>query len=454
MRANREVSKKERADFKRLTEICIADPERRNVFLRDPAGCMKKWGLEADPQLAAEGIEAFLGDRTEARDTNPYILALREIIAQVHKNYEREMGTEHIANELFRAWYERRTAGYGFQSRASRHNAGLFYIPVSFELSDGCSVGCPFCCLAAKPLKKNFLYTQESGTLWRQVLRITEEEIGPIVRMSVCYFATEPFDNPGYEQFLQDFYRIFGRYPQTTTALLERDTERSRNFLRLLGDEALADAALRSSVLSLAQLEKIHREFSSEELEYVELLPNNPESVYSYSHAGRSLVLSKTLKTKTFTDRFSSICICGFVVNLPKQTVMLVAPHVPDEKHPLGMRVYDRREFNSPEEYRQLLREMMNARMPVLMPEDRPMQIEAPLSWERKGYVLKVQGDGISRSISLSDDEYECFTQMMERQISLKDVFERKQLDQFQRRQMVKKMRILYNAGCLEEVSI
>ncbi len=315
-------------------------------------------------------------------------------------------------------------------------------------------MGCPFCCLAAEKLKSVFPYTEENGILWRKLLCITKELIGDITDVSVCYFATEPFDNPDYEDFVQDFYQLMGRYPQTTTAAGVRDIRRTKAFLGLLGGEPLRQAALRLSVVSLEQMEQIHREFSPKELEFVELLLNNPESSYAYSWSGRAVALSGRFQEKAFLDSASCICTCGFVVNLARQSIRLVSPHRPDERHPLGMKVYEERAFRGTEGYGYVMQEMINKLMPIAMPQDQPLYPAAYITWERNGYQLKAKGDGIKRIISLSEKEHKCFNLVLEQNLSLNEIFEREELTEFERRKLRRKLEIFYGAGCLEETNV
>lgn len=449
MKENRQKSRKELAEFKRLTEWCMSDPQKWKNFQENPKASLGQWKLMLEESDAVEAMGVVMGIGEDSGE-NPYLEGFHQVVASIHNYYEKEINPEKIKNKKFRAWYQRQTAGYRFQSKISRKKKGLFYIPAVFELSEGCSVGCDFCCLSAKPLKKIFRHTPENENLWKEVLEITQDELGDMVRMSACYFASEPFDNPDYEEFLTDFHDQFGRFPQTTTAALQRDPARTKSFLSFVGKEELACAALRGSIISLNQLAQIHEQFSAEELEYVELLMNNPESIYSYSRAGRAIPLSEELKDKTFTEEASSVCVCGFVVSMAKKSVLLIAPHVPDATHSMGMKVYGERTFCSGADYRRVLREMIEEYMPEEMPEKEILCLEERVTWERKGFTLCLRGDGISRNISLSDLEYKCFLMLVEEHLPLLEIEQRVLLTEFQKQQLKKKMQILYHAGCLD----
>lgn len=449
MRANRQISRDEWADFKRLLELCFGNPLFRQGFMEEPESWLAGRQLNLHASAALEALRA-LETRCPA-EGNPYLQMYEEIIREVHETYERAASPERFASPRFLAWHRRQVNRFRFQSMINRKIKGLFYLPVAFELSEGCSMGCPFCCLAAGKLKSVAPYTEENRELWRGVLGRTQELTGGIVDVGVCYFATEPFDNPEYEKFLTDFHEIFGRYPQTTTAAAVRDIPRMKAFLNLLGEKSLRQAGLRFSVISLEQMEEIHRAFSPRELEYVELLLNNPESVYAYSKSGRAVSLSETCGEKKFLDNASCICICGFVVNLAKRSIRLAAPHPPDAEHPLGMKVYEERTFTGVEDYARIWKEMTERWMAVSMPKDRPLYPEAGITWGRDGIRLVVRGDGISRRISLSEKEYRCFALVMEENLSLQELYGREGMTEFERQRFQWKLEVLYDGGCLDD---
>jgi len=417
--------------------------------MKEPEYWLASRQLNLHAPAALEALQALEGRRPA--EGNPYLNMYEEMIRQVHETYERAASPERIASPRFLAWYRRQVNRCRFQSMINRKKKGLFYLPVAFELSEGCSMGCPFCCLDAEKLKSVVRYTEENRQLWRGLLRRTQELVGGIVDVGVCYFATEPFDNPEYEKFLMDFHELFGRYPQTTTAAAVRDIPRMKAFLKFLGEESLRQAGLRFSVTSLEQMEEIHRVFSPGELEYVELLLNNPESVYAYSKSGRAVSLSETCEGKIFLDKVSCICICGFVVNLAKRSIRLAAPHPPDAGHPLGMRIYEERTFTGVEDYARIFKKMTEKWMAAAMPEDRPLYPGAGMTWNRNGAQLVVRGEGISRRISLSKKEHRCFALVLEENLSLQELYGREGMTEFERQRLKWKLEVLYDGGCLDD---
>src|SRR4051812_43545899 len=108
-----------------------------------------------------------------------------------------------------------------------------------------------------------------------------------------CYWGTDPLDNPDYEKFLIDFRRILGKLPQTTTALGHKDPQRSRALLQLAHESG--GFVERFSVLSLSLFNRIHEEFTPEELLCVELVQqfNEMEGGKALAGAGRERALRK-----------------------------------------------------------------------------------------------------------------------------------------------------------------
>lgn len=449
MKAN--AAKAEWADFKRLLELCFGIPSCRKAFLEEPGRMLARYRLKLDEKTAAGALQMLGCPDENIRRGNAYLRMYDRILEDVHQLYAKAASVNRISDPRLLAWYGRQTGRCGFQSRISRRKAGLFYLPVTFELSDGCSMQCPFCCLAAGRLKAVFPYTGENAALWKEVLHRTRELVGDITDICACYFATEPFDNPDYEKFLADFYGIFGRYPQTTTAASARDVKRTKAFLGRLGEQFLRQAALRFSVVSLEQLKEIHQSFSSRELAYVELLLNHPESAYAYCRSGRAVSLSETLKGKQFSDGISCICTCGFVVSLAKRTVKLVAPHRPDAGHPLGMRVYEERAFQTAKDYGRVLDDMMEKWMFLSMPEDQPLHSAAFVTWERSGYLRRAIGDGIRKSVSLSEKEHGWLEAVLNENLPLRELWERERMTEFERQRFKKKIELFYDLGCIEE---
>lgn len=374
----------------------------------------------------------------------------REMIRKVHAYSAEKCSLDKIKDPRFKLWFKRQSARNRFQSKVIRHMEGFFYVGSVFELADGCSIGCDFCCLDAKRLSAVYRYTPKNALKWREMLQIMKDILGDFAASGVCYFATEPFDNPDYEKFLKDFHDIYGYLPQTTTAAADRDVRRTRAFLESLGEEELAHAAVRFSVTSLEQLRKIHGSFTPEELYYVEVLTNNPESINAYSKTGRSVRLSDEMNDKNFLD-VTNICVCGFVTNMPRQTVKLVAAYRPSERYPLGMRILEEQSFDGTEAYCEALLGMIKRWMPDEMPTGKPLYLSDFLTSQRLGYRFKIQGDKISRSVTASEAEQKGFRLLIDENVPVDEILSAVAMTELERTRFKENVKLFYESGYLEE---
>lgn len=262
------------------------------------------------------------------------------------------------------AWRRRQVQRCAWQLGAVNAEA-IVHPPAAFELSRGCSVGCWFCGVSAAKLQDHWLANPDNLKLWGQVLEVVAEFTGPAGAASFLYWATDPLDNPDYEHFCQEFARVFGRFPQTTTALALRDVERTRRFLQL--SEQHGSPLDRFSVLTLKQLHRIHQEFSPQELLRVELVTQNKESLGAQSAAGKAL---SKLDTKD-AHATTIACISGFLFNMPDRSVRLISPCPASAEHPDGYITFDQETFDDSRHLRQILQRW--AELPArLRIEDRP----------------------------------------------------------------------------------
>lgn len=223
--------------------------------------------------------------------------------------------------------------------------------PAAFELSRGCSVGCWFCGVSAPRLSDIWHADQANRQLWRETLEAVREICGPGAGYSFLYWATDPLDNPDYEQFCLDFYDIFGQFPQTTTALALKDVERTRNLLQL--SQKHGCPINRFSVLSRKQLLRIHEQFTPLELLRVELVLQNKESLGAKSAAGKALSEIEGEDTHATTIA----CVSGFLFNMPDRQVRWVSPCPASSEHPDGYITHDQARFETVDELRSILKQ-------------------------------------------------------------------------------------------------
>ena len=364
----------EYARFKRAADFFRVDPDFRQHALEDPALALKDLSLTLDdPALVLRGVKAIAAGCAVDEAENPYVAeymrrnrAVSDFVAFSHRR-------EAFSRDEFFRFAETTRNRCRMESCLIRRHDNIRYFPLCFELSLGCSVQCPFCGLAAPRWQADFRYTPENAALWQAVLQSSLELLGPIAGTAPCYLATEPLDNPDYERFLEDFFRVTGQLPQTTTAIAERDTERVRRLMRLIGKDRLRlQAALRFSIRTKAQFFRIAEAFSPEELADVELLHNNPESLNLYAASGRA---RSGGSGKPSGPAYSICCIAGVRVNMAERSIRFLEPELPDSDFPLGVRVRETLYFDDAADFQKKLAHLMNIWAVSLLPADRPLAL-------------------------------------------------------------------------------
>jgi len=228
---------------------------------------------------------------------------------------------------------------------------------LAIELNKGCSVGCWFCALSPERTSTPLLHAAGGKERFATLVRAMQNELGPAVQSGFLYWATEPLDNPDYEQYCVDFHTITGVFPPTTTAIPHKHPDRIRRLLRLAFEHK--SWVTRFSVLSVSLMNKVHSMFTPEELAIAECLPLNRDASFAYGVAGRYREYLKDhpevlaeqqrrLQDAPFYNEIrehlnedthaqgSIACVTGFLVNLVDCTISLIAPTHATDEFPLG----------------------------------------------------------------------------------------------------------------------
>jgi hypothetical protein len=289
------------------------------------------------------------------------------------------------------AWRERRAAAVLSELGVAVRDLAA---PVAaIELSDGCSRGCWFCAFAVKRLRKTARYTSH-GQAFRGLVQDCLELFGPeAASLITLYHDTEPHDTPGYIDFMEDYRRIAGVTPFTST-VVGGDTAWVDRLLAFYADTPGTN--LRINVLSTDTLHCLHDRYSPQALAHVELAMKIREIGSPLVASGRILEHSPDLARATqCTDlralpegvdprtvrpsQGSIACLTGFKINLVTGVVELLAPCHAGPRWPNGYRILDRAVCTNPRDFRGVLQRMTDRAMPALPRPDMTMKFRDDL---------------------------------------------------------------------------
>ena len=176
--------------------------------------------------------------------------------------------------------------------------------------------------------------------------------------------------------------------PQTTTALPFKDLEWTRKLVDL--HCARRSVPARFSILSTKVLHIVHDNFTPEELLPIELVQQQEGSVVVKSRAGR-IVDGKELPEppgnvgEIAQDMGTIACVSGFLVNMVQRTAQLVSPCRASEEWPLGYRVFAAASFDSAEDLRGFMEQVIEGQMAEHLPGAAAAAFRADLSYLRDG---------------------------------------------------------------------
>lgn len=384
-------------NVKRLLEWCALDPDFNEKYSKDPEKMLKEIGVPFTPKEVAFKPRTDLSDLsihalypgTPAEVYAAFIdskLAHREIIKQ-------ECAPE---NKAMRKWRERQVGRCNIQLGA--RVVGIIQSVLTFELADGCSVGCEFCGLNAGRLKSVYRYTEENKKLFRDVLTYMKELLGDAVSHATLYFASEPLDNPDYELFNKDFVEITGKIPQITTAVAMRHKDRLHKLLEELNEDG--NTIYRFSVLSLDIFKQIIEEFSAEELALVELLPQFDEAPSNnFAKVGRH--------AESEGDYDNTIsCISGFVVNMARKEVRLTTPVPASAQYPTGEIILYRGNFEDFESFKSVINYCIKTYMSNILGPEEEFRLRKGVTFEKKdGKDVIIAEKGIKYEFTVDDSD-------------------------------------------------
>lgn len=368
---------------KRFTERWQADPDFREQVSADPHKAIVHYNLKIAPEeirpIWDTELTKTLGEKVTASPTLKLWWEFNERLSPsgIMKSIFISLKEPH-----FKAWRERQIVRATSQFKQTVQNV-IIHAPVCFELNKGCSVGCWFCGISAPRLSDVFFYSPENAKLWREVLELMKDILGPAAGAGFCYWATDPLDNPDYEKFCSDFHEVLGTFPQTTTALPMKDPVRTRSLLKLSREKGCL--LNRFSILSLKMLNQVHEEFSAEELAFVKLVLQNEEANKIKANAGRVRERNKKKgeEDSEFPEQGTIACATGFLFNMVDRSVKLISPCNANVRWPLGYIVYDEGTFSDANDLKILVERMLGDNMPLTVRPNALMNFRRDLKYER-----------------------------------------------------------------------
>jgi len=319
---------------KRFMELFRGDPGFREAVAGGRFGVVRDWGLEVDP-LALRSLWESGSSSGEPEEPDPAVAAYRAARdALRHRGHaaSAELGRPGTA---YASWRERQV-----QRNLSQTSPPLWanpHHPFAIELARGCSVGCDYCCFAAPPLSAVARFATHLE-LFAGVLDVLGRFFGKGAGSGFLYWATEPFDNPDYEDYQQAFHERLGAWPRTTTAAWHRSPARTRRSIALARGHGNRHG-LRLSINTLEELHRCMQEFAADELEDVEVLPQNPGSSIPKYRLGRAALHHPDSVPE------SNCNVSGLLINLLDRSVALISPTSDLARWPLGHAVYARASF-------------------------------------------------------------------------------------------------------------
>ena len=378
------------AHAKRFGERYMADPAFRELVAIDSHKAAEKYNLDIDPEDLRPLWDPEENKRV-AEENLPLSPLLKlffeynQVIAQWMHRYKTG---EALVNPKYKAWWKRQVVRNDSEVGVNL-NSSIVHAPVCFELSAGCTVGCWFCAISAEKFAGVFAYTPENKLLWHEVLEVVHDIIGPAVETGFCYWATDPLDNPDYEKFIKDYQAIIGALPATNTAMSHKDLPRVRSILDLWRHYD-GFTANQFSILTIKILDRIHEEFTPEELLWTGLNLLNKQSMVTKATAGRAR--DKIKKLAEGTEEYNEVkaelspgtiaCVSGFLFNMVEKTVKLITPCKASDRWPKGYKILEEGTFTCGADLRVLMEGMIENNMTLSIPNSQIIKLRDDLEYK------------------------------------------------------------------------
>jgi radical SAM family RiPP maturation amino acid epimerase len=309
----------------------------------------------------------------------------------VHHDLMRTLGETPEVNPRFDLWRKRQINRCRSELSHYAHEA-LYHGTAAIELSQGCSIGCWFCGISAESYEGNFTYTNGNIELWQDSLRVLVDILGPATGAGICYWGTDPTDNPDYFKLILDFEKITGILPPTTTAAAHKDNAWSDSMVKYTREYYTYG---RFSILTPKIFKTIIDTYTADDLIDIDLFYQGKDSKIAKAESGRVIerIEKESVEFKeslNLTDQATIACISGFLINMVSKKVQLMSPCRASNEWPLGFRVYAEGHFNNAKELRQSINKIINDCMPEKLSGDAIIRFRKDLAFENipNGFTL------------------------------------------------------------------
>lgn len=400
------------AHVKRFLELMTGERKFRNEIKATPKrsrNLARRRGVDIDPSEFSPTFRVSDADSDSKENSVEFPLAKlwKEWIEDLmtFRRLLREDGYSGSADPKFNAWRKRQEERVKIELGVNKADA-ITHPIFSFELSKGCSVGCWFCGFSAESFKGHYQRTPKNVQLWRTILGTAVDLFGSAAQTSFCYGATEPFDNPNYLDFLEDYREIVGVFPQTTSAVPMRDLVWTRRLMEMCKIPPALPS--RFSIISPRVLKELHQTFTPEELLGYELLMQLKGSSYGKARAGKTLKKvnregEPDAGLQVNGDASSIACVSGFQVNMVDRTISLVSPCRASDRWPLGYRVHASGTFSSARDFGDIIEMSVADCMPPELPPGLPVRFGDALTYEARDDGFDLLGTYAAHSFSGSN---------------------------------------------------
>lgn len=371
------------AETKRFYDIWKGDADFRQQFLGQPSAALLHWGL----QPAAIALHPFCVEQHE--QGNLLLAGLEDLagmeayrsVLQQRDLWLRGQYASGFSNSAFNSWRLRQINRFRSQvpNAWARRNP---HLPFVVELTNGCSLACPFCAGAAQRLDPNIPAFSHHKSFFTGVLGRLQQTVGLLQAPGALYFFTEPFDHPEYEQYLAEAGRIWGLIPQTTTAAWFKDPLRTHRFIQYSAE--LGMPYNRFSINSKKLFHQCLSQYSPQELLNIPLVLNYPEA------AGSSLYASGRGRQVDNAIQGSVACVSGFLFNLPLRKIRLIAPTLETQRWPCGYRVLEEAVIDSLDDLERFVQHCQQSRFTAVLHGQSPLELRSDLllTQEEDGWFL------------------------------------------------------------------